>query len=131
VTNETSVLIPLTSNSSEQKSSVRSPDVSAAGGELEHRPVGRERERRLCPPCRRRRPAREAVAAAALRRAAGEDGVGLPDGSADFHLYPVNGPDLRRAKRIAGPVHATAVMYTPNVPPWVQEATCGTDADGI
>ena len=32
----------------------------------------------------------------------------------NFHLYPVNGPDLRRAKRIAGRVHATAIMYTPN-----------------
>jgi ABC-type transport system substrate-binding protein len=45
------------------------------------------------------------------------------DGAADFHLYPMNRPDLRRARRIAGgPVHATAVMYTPNVPPWLQEA---------
>jgi ABC-type transport system substrate-binding protein/class 3 adenylate cyclase len=43
-------------------------------------------------------------------------------GAADFHLYPVNGPDLRRAKRLAGRVHATAIMYTPNTSPWVQEA---------
>jgi ABC-type transport system substrate-binding protein len=43
-------------------------------------------------------------------------------GATDFHLYPVNGPDLRRAKRIAGRVHATAVLYTPNLPPWQQEA---------
>jgi peptide/nickel transport system substrate-binding protein len=43
-------------------------------------------------------------------------------GATDFHLYPLNGPDLRRAKRLAGPVHATAIMYTPNVPPWLQEA---------
>ena len=42
-------------------------------------------------------------------------------GATDFHLYP-NGPDLRRAKRLAGTVHATAIMYTPNVPPWLQEA---------
>jgi len=43
-------------------------------------------------------------------------------GAKDFHLYPVDRPDLRRAKQLAGPVHATAVMYTPNVPPWLQEA---------
>ncbi len=43
-------------------------------------------------------------------------------GAKSFHLYPVNGPDLRRAKRIAGRVHATAIMYTPNTAPWVQEA---------
>jgi YVTN family beta-propeller protein len=43
-------------------------------------------------------------------------------GATDLHVYPVNGPDLRRAKRLAGRVRATAVMYTPNVPPWVQEA---------
>ncbi len=43
-------------------------------------------------------------------------------GAKDFHLYPVDGPDLRRAKQLAGHVHATAIMYTPNVPPWLQEA---------
>jgi peptide/nickel transport system substrate-binding protein len=43
-------------------------------------------------------------------------------GATDFHLYPLNGPDLRRAKRIAGPVHATAILYTHNIPPWPQEA---------
>ncbi len=43
-------------------------------------------------------------------------------GATDFHLYPLQRPDLRRAKRLAGPVHATAIMYTPNVPPWLQEA---------
>jgi ABC-type transport system substrate-binding protein len=43
-------------------------------------------------------------------------------GAADFHLYPVNGPDLRRAKRIAGRVHATAITYTPNLSPWREEA---------
>jgi ABC-type transport system substrate-binding protein/class 3 adenylate cyclase len=43
-------------------------------------------------------------------------------GATDSHLYPLNGPDLTRAKRLAGPVHATAIMYTPNVPPWLQEA---------
>jgi ABC-type transport system substrate-binding protein/class 3 adenylate cyclase/streptogramin lyase len=43
-------------------------------------------------------------------------------GATDFDLYPVNGPDLRRAKRIAGRVRATAILYTPNVPPWTQEA---------
>jgi peptide/nickel transport system substrate-binding protein len=43
-------------------------------------------------------------------------------GAKDFHLYPVNGPDLRRAKRIAGRVNAPAIMYTPNIAPWTQEA---------
>ena len=43
-------------------------------------------------------------------------------GARDFHLYPLKGPDLRRAKRLAGPVHAPAILYTPNVPPWLQEA---------
>ena len=43
-------------------------------------------------------------------------------GARNFHLYPVNGPDLRRAKRIAGRVHATAIMYTPSIAPWAQEA---------
>jgi peptide/nickel transport system substrate-binding protein len=43
------------------------------------------------------------------------------DGAQDFHVYPVNGPDLVRAKRLAGRVQATAIMYTPNVPPWRQE----------
>ncbi|HJZ07472.1 MAG TPA: ABC transporter substrate-binding protein, partial [Trebonia sp.] len=43
-------------------------------------------------------------------------------GAADFHLYPVAGPDLRRARQLAGNVHATAIMYTPNVSPWLQEA---------
>jgi peptide/nickel transport system substrate-binding protein len=43
-------------------------------------------------------------------------------GAIDARLYPLDGPDLRRAKRIAGRVHAKAVMYTPNRPPWRQEA---------
>jgi peptide/nickel transport system substrate-binding protein len=43
-------------------------------------------------------------------------------GARDFHLYPLRGPDVRRAKRIAGHVHATAIMYTPDLPPWLQEA---------
>jgi ABC-type transport system substrate-binding protein len=43
-------------------------------------------------------------------------------GATDFHLYPVHGPDLRRAKELAGHIHATAIMYTPNLPPWRQEA---------
>jgi ABC-type transport system substrate-binding protein len=42
-------------------------------------------------------------------------------GAEDFHVYRVSGPDLARAKRLAGHVHATAIMYTPNVPPWLQE----------
>ncbi len=43
-------------------------------------------------------------------------------GAEDFRLYPLGGPDLRRARRIAGPVNATAVMYTPNLSPWREEA---------
>jgi ABC-type transport system substrate-binding protein/DNA-binding SARP family transcriptional activator len=43
-------------------------------------------------------------------------------GRTDFHLYPLNGPDLMRAKRLAGHVHARAIMYTPSFPPWLQEA---------
>ena len=43
-------------------------------------------------------------------------------GARDFHLYPLNGPDLQRAKRLAGRVQATAILYTANVPPWLQEA---------
>ena len=43
-------------------------------------------------------------------------------GATDFHLYPLSGPDLARAKRLAGRVHATAVMYAANIPPWPQEA---------
>jgi YVTN family beta-propeller protein len=42
-------------------------------------------------------------------------------GATDLHLYPLAG-DLRRAKQIAGPVHATAIMYTADSPPWQQEA---------
>ncbi len=43
-------------------------------------------------------------------------------GAGDFHLYPLAGPDLRRARQLAGNVHAMAIMYTPDVPPWLQEA---------
>jgi len=43
-------------------------------------------------------------------------------GATIHHLYPLNGPDLRRAKQLAGRLHATAIMYTPNLPPWLQEA---------
>jgi ABC-type transport system substrate-binding protein len=43
-------------------------------------------------------------------------------GAADRDLYPVDGPDLRRATRIAGPVDETAIMYTPNLSPWREEA---------
>jgi peptide/nickel transport system substrate-binding protein len=42
-------------------------------------------------------------------------------GAADFDLYPLR-PDLRRARRIAGRMHATAIMYTPNLSPWREEA---------
>ena len=43
-------------------------------------------------------------------------------GTTVSHIFPLNGPDLRRAKRLAGHVHAAAVMYTPNASPWLQEA---------
>jgi YVTN family beta-propeller protein len=43
-------------------------------------------------------------------------------GAASSHLYPLAGPDLRQAQQLAGNIHATAIMYTPNVPPWLQEA---------
>jgi YVTN family beta-propeller protein len=42
-------------------------------------------------------------------------------GAVDFDLYPLR-PDLRRARQIAGRMHATAVMYTPNLSPWREEA---------
>jgi ABC-type transport system substrate-binding protein len=43
-------------------------------------------------------------------------------GAPNLHLYPVAGPDLARARQLAGHIHATAVMYTANVPPWLNEA---------
>ena len=43
-------------------------------------------------------------------------------GATDFRLYPTNGPDLHRAKRLAGHTQATAIMYTPNISPWLEEA---------
>ena len=43
-------------------------------------------------------------------------------GAEDFQLYPLSKPDLRRAKRVAGRVSATAIMYTPNLSPWREEA---------
>jgi ABC-type transport system substrate-binding protein len=43
-------------------------------------------------------------------------------GAGDFHLYPLNGPDVRRAKWIAGRVRATAILYAASSPPWPQEA---------
>ena len=43
------------------------------------------------------------------------------EGATESNMYPLT-PDLRRAKRLAGHVHAVGVMYTPNVPPWLQEA---------
>jgi ABC-type transport system substrate-binding protein len=42
-------------------------------------------------------------------------------GAREFHLYPLT-PDLRRAKRLAGHRHATAMLYAPSLPPWPQEA---------
>jgi peptide/nickel transport system substrate-binding protein len=51
-----------------------------------------------------------------------DDLLPAANGAADFDLYPVDGPDLGRAKQIAGRVHATALMYTPNLSPWREEA---------
>jgi ABC-type transport system substrate-binding protein/class 3 adenylate cyclase/streptogramin lyase len=74
---------------------------------------------------------RSALAAQAERFGQGLfDGGGPTDdylprsipGAADFHLYPLNGPDLARARQVAGRVHATAIMYTINLPLWQQEA---------
>jgi SARP family transcriptional regulator, regulator of embCAB operon len=74
---------------------------------------------------------RSALAAQGRRRGEGTwDGGAATDdyipplvpGATDLQLYPLNGPDLRRAKQIAGRVHATAILYTPNRPPWQQEA---------
>jgi len=39
----------------------------------------------------------------------------------NFHLYPLR-PDLQKAKRLAGHIHATAVLYGATRPPWPQEA---------
>ncbi len=44
------------------------------------------------------------------------------DGAPDLHLYPVAGPDIARARQLAGHVQATAIMYTPNQSPWLEEA---------
>jgi ABC-type transport system substrate-binding protein len=42
-------------------------------------------------------------------------------GARDFHLYQLS-PDLRQARRLAGHVHATAVLYAATSPPWPHEA---------
>ena len=42
-------------------------------------------------------------------------------GARDFHLYPLRA-DLTGAKRLAGHLHATAILYAATVPPWPQEA---------
>jgi peptide/nickel transport system substrate-binding protein len=39
----------------------------------------------------------------------------------NFHLYPLQ-PDLKKAKRLAGDLHARAVLYAATQPPWPQEA---------
>ena len=43
-------------------------------------------------------------------------------GATDVRLYPLTGPDLRRARRLAGAVRETAILYAANIPPWPQEA---------
>jgi peptide/nickel transport system substrate-binding protein len=42
-------------------------------------------------------------------------------GAPDVRLYPSR-PDILQAKKLAGNLHASAVMYSPNVSPWLQEA---------
>ncbi len=44
------------------------------------------------------------------------------EGTTDTHVYPVDGPDLERARQLAGHIHTAAVMYTPNVSPFLEEA---------
>jgi ABC-type transport system substrate-binding protein len=47
----------------------------------------------------------------------------LPQSTAPLTcLYPVAGPDLARARQLTGHVQATAIMYTPNQSPWLEEA---------
>jgi len=43
-------------------------------------------------------------------------------GARDARVYPLDGPDLRRARRLAGGGQRTAAMYTPNLSPWREEA---------
>ena len=43
-------------------------------------------------------------------------------GAPTRHLYPVSGPDLRRARALAGHRHRTAVLYTCDQAPCPQEA---------
>jgi YVTN family beta-propeller protein len=43
-------------------------------------------------------------------------------GASDLNLYPVAGPDLNKARQLAGHITATAVMYTPNQSPWMEQA---------
>jgi peptide/nickel transport system substrate-binding protein len=43
-------------------------------------------------------------------------------GATEFHLYPVDRPDLAKARQLAGRIHATAIMYAASNPPWPQEA---------
>ncbi len=43
-------------------------------------------------------------------------------GAKDFRVYPLDRPDLQQARRLAGRVRASAVMYTPNLSPWREEA---------
>jgi ABC-type transport system substrate-binding protein len=73
---------------------------------------------------------RRAMAAQGRKFALSFWGGGLPTGdylppsitgARDFHQYPLR-PDLRRAKRLAGHLHATAILYAASTPPWPQEA---------
>jgi ABC-type transport system substrate-binding protein/DNA-binding SARP family transcriptional activator/streptogramin lyase len=43
-------------------------------------------------------------------------------GAPRLNVYPVSHPDIARARQLAGHIHATAVMYTPDVAPWIEEA---------
>ena len=46
---------------------------------------------------------------------------GMP-GFHDFHIYPLGGPDLQRARRLAGGIHRHVVLLTCNAPSCAQSA---------
>jgi len=74
---------------------------------------------------RMRKAVNYAVDRGALAKTAGPDFTGLPTdqylptgmpGFRDADIYPLGGPNLARARRLAGPRHRRAVMYTCNLP---------------
>jgi ABC-type transport system substrate-binding protein len=80
---------------------------------------------------RMRQAANFAVNRVALARLAGQGYSGVPTdqylptgmpGFRDADIYPLGGPNLARARRLAGHGHHTAVMYTCNLPTCLQNA---------